>query len=62
MVKSTLMQTLSITDKALAGRQDVVTSPLRLREDEVHQFTKHPLALFWINIRKLTSLGNTFET
>ena len=55
VVKSTLIETLTIVDERLAARPDVVTSPLKLLEKEVRQFTQHPLALFWIGVRKSMS-------
>ena len=49
VTKSLLIESLFIDESVLSDQPDVVTSPLRLREDQINQFTSNRDALFWIN-------------
>lgn len=50
--KSTLLETLSISDEVVAKHPGLVTSPLRLREDESSELFSNQEAIFWMLIRE----------
>ena len=50
ITKATLLEALSVREELLVGQPTILTSPLKLQEKQVNQFTSNPSPLFWINM------------
>ena len=50
ITKAKLLEVLCVREELLVGQPTVVTSPLKLQEKQVNQFTANPSPLFWINM------------
>ena len=52
ITKAKLLDTLCVADEVLVGQPAIITSVLKLRDQQVNQFSSNPSPLFWINVCK----------